>query len=98
MVNQIKVDGLTSEDEDVSIIQGMIDLIYESDGQFYFVDYKTDAFNRRKGMGDEEIGNQLKEKYQIQMTYYRNTLETILKRPVKGYLYFFKFGTLEIDN
>ena len=49
MVNQIKVDGLTSEDEDVSIIQGMIDLIYESDGQFYFVDYKTDAFNRRKG-------------------------------------------------
>ena len=44
VVNQIKVDGLTSEDEDVSIIQGMIDLIYESDGQFYFVDYKTDAF------------------------------------------------------
>ena len=98
VVNQIKVDGLTSEDEDVSIIQGMIDLIYESDGQFYFVDYKTDAFNRRKGMSDEEIGNQLKEKYQIQMTYYRNTLETILKRPVKGYLYFFKFGTLEIDD
>ena len=56
VVNQIKVDGLTSEDEDVSIIQGMIDLIYESDGQFYFVDYKTDAFNRRKGMSDEEIG------------------------------------------
>ncbi|TBW84856.1 hypothetical protein, partial [Staphylococcus hominis] len=66
--------------------------------QFYFVDYKTDAFNRRKGMSDEEIGNQLKEKYQIQMTYYRNTLETILKRPVKGYLYFFKVGTLEIDD
>ena len=50
VVNQIKVDGLTSEDEDVSIIRGMIDLIYESDGQFYFIDYKTDAFNRRKGM------------------------------------------------
>ena len=48
MVNQIKVDGLTSEDEDVSIIQGMIDLIYESDGQFYFVDYKTDALIEEK--------------------------------------------------
>ena len=44
VVNQIKVDGLTSEDEDVSIIQGMIDLIYESDGQFYFVDYKHRCF------------------------------------------------------
>ena len=42
----------------------------------------TDAFNR-KSSDDEEIGNQLKEKYQIQMTYYRNTLETILKRPVR---------------
>ena len=39
-------------------------------------------------VSDEEIGNQLKEKYQIQMTYYRNTLETILKRPVKGYFIF----------
>ena len=76
MVNQIKVDGLTSEDEDVSIIQGMIDLIYESDGQFYFVDYKTDAFNRRKGMSDEEIGNQLKEKISdtndVLSKYFRN--------------------------
>ena len=48
-------------------------------------------------MSDEEIGNQLKEKYQIQMTYYRNTLETILKRPVRVTI-FFKFGTLEIDD
>ena len=98
VVNQARVDEIPDLDEDVSIIQGMIDLIFIKDNQYYFVDYKTDAFNRRKGMSDEEIGNQLKEKYQIQMTYYRNTLETILKRPVKGYLYFFKFGTLEIDG
>ncbi|MEJ7157508.1 hypothetical protein, partial [Staphylococcus capitis] len=66
--------------------------------QYYFVDYKTDAFNRRKGLTDEEIGQQLKDKYQIQMKYYRNTLETILQTKVKGYLYFFKFGMLEIDD
>lgn len=97
VVNQAKVDQLTEEDGDVSIIQGMIDLIYKKDGQYCFVDYKTDAFNRRKGMTDEEIGHQLKKKYSIQIKYYRNTLETILKQPVKGYLYFFKFGKLEID-
>lgn len=98
VVNQAKVDQLPESEEDVSIIQGMIDLIFQKDGAYYFVDYKTDAFNRRKGMTDDEIGQQLKEKYQIQMKYYRNTLETILKQPVKGYLYFFKFGMLEIDK
>lgn len=98
VVNQAKVDQLPEDNQDVSIIQGMIDLIFQKDGKYYFVDYKTDAFNRRKGMTDEEIGQQLKEKYQIQMKYYRNTLETILKQPVQGYLYFFKFGMLTIDE
>ncbi|WAE41168.1 helicase-exonuclease AddAB subunit AddA [Staphylococcus pasteuri] len=98
VVNQSKVDQLELKDEDVSIIQGMIDLIYVKDKQYYFVDYKTDAFNRRKGLTDEEIGQQLKDKYRIQMKYYRNTLETILQTKVKGYLYFFKFGMLEIDD
>ncbi|WP_256960908.1 hypothetical protein, partial [Staphylococcus argenteus] len=28
--------------------------------------------------------------------YYQNTLQTILNTDVKGYLYFFKFGTLQL--
>ena len=71
VVNQAKVDNISDNHEDVAIIQGMIDLIYKKDNQYYFVDYKTDAFNRRKGMTDEEIGEQLKEKYRIQMQYYK---------------------------
>ena len=96
VVNQAMVDNLSEEDEDISIIQGMIDLIFVKDGNYYFVDYKTDAFNRRRGMTDEQLGQQLKDKYRIQMNYYRNTLQTILKTTVHGYLYFFKFGTLEL--
>ncbi len=96
LVNQALVDQLPQGDEDVSIIQGMIDLIFVKDGVHYFVDYKTDAFNRRRGMTDEEIGTQLKNKYKIQMKYYQNTLQTILNKEVKGYLYFFKFGTLQL--
>nr|MDK7244695.1 helicase-exonuclease AddAB subunit AddA [Staphylococcus lugdunensis] len=92
VVNQAKVDNISDNHEDVAIIQGMIDLIYKKDNQYYFVDYKTDAFNRRKGMTDEEIGEQLKEKYRIQMQYYKNALETMLHTEVKGSLYFFQFG------
>lgn len=98
VVNQARVDEMPEEDEDVSIIQGMIDLIFLKDGQYYFVDYKTDAFNKRRGMTDEEIGNQLRDKYKIQMKYYQNTLETILNSKVYGYLYFFQFGQMSIDD
>lgn len=34
-------------------------------------------------MTDEEIGEQLKEKYRIQMQYYKNALETMLHTEVK---------------
>lgn len=97
VVNQARVDEIDEEGEDVSIIQGMIDLIFVKDGTYYFVDYKTDAFNRRRGITDEQLGEQLKDKYRIQMKYYRNALETMLNTSVKGYLYFFKFGTLSLD-
>ncbi|MCU5745970.1 helicase-exonuclease AddAB subunit AddA [Staphylococcus sp. SQ8-PEA] len=98
VVNQRSVDHIEDSEEDVSIIQGMIDLIYQKDGCYYFVDYKTDAFVRRKGMTDEEIGQQLRQRYKIQMQYYKDTLEAILKTEVKGYLYFFKFKTLSLED
>ena len=71
VVNQARVDEMPESDEDVSIIQGMIDLIFLKDDQYYFVDYKTDAFNKRRGMTDEEVGIQLRDKYKIQMKYYK---------------------------
>lgn len=98
VVNQARVDEIPDLDEDVSIIQGMIDLIFIKDNQYYFVDYKTDAFNRRRGLTDQEIGIQLRDKYKIQMKYYKNTLETILNKRVNGYLYFFQFGEMSIED
>src|SRR5699024_11900002 len=97
VVNQTNIDKMKDVEKDASIIQGIIYLIFIKDQQYYFVDYKTDAFNRRLHMSDEEVGNQLRARYKIQMEYYRNTLQTILGEPVKGYLYFFKFGQLSID-
>lgn len=96
IVNQNDVEQEGTQ-EDSSIIQGMIDLVFVKDGTYHFVDYKTDVFIRRKGMTDDEIGQQLREKYRVQMEYYKRALETILKRPVSGRLYFFKFGEIFIN-
>ncbi|UXR72155.1 helicase-exonuclease AddAB subunit AddA [Staphylococcus sp. IVB6240] len=93
IVNQNDVEKGAKED---AIIQGMIDLVFEENGQYYFVDYKTDVFVRRKGMSDEDLAQQLKEKYRIQMQYYQQALEAILKQKVSGSLYFFKFGEITI--
>ena len=98
VVNQSEVDQNMDPNEGISIIQGMIDLIYREGDQYYFVDYKTDAFHQRLGVSDEEMGQQLKDRYKVQMHYYRAALETILNTKVKGYLYFFKFGTLSLDD
>lgn len=98
VVNQSKVDHEMDQNEDVSIIQGMIDLIYRQDDQYYFVDYKTDAFNQRKSETDEEVGEKLKARYKVQMYYYQAALETILNTKVKGSLYFFQYGELRLDD
>ena len=96
IVNQHDLESETHEN-DAAIIQGMIDVVYVKEGTYYFVDYKTDAFVKRRGMTDDEIGAQLKEKYRIQMQYYKKALETITGQHVSGYLYFFKFDALVID-
>ena len=51
-----------------------------------------------EGLTDQEIGIQLRDKYKIQMKYYKNTLETILNKRVNGYLYFFQFGEMSIED
>ncbi|MHD0398236.1 helicase-exonuclease AddAB subunit AddA [Staphylococcus simulans] len=98
VVNQSQVDREMDQNEDVSIIQGMIDLIYRQGDQYYFVDYKTDAFNQRRSETDEEVGEKLKARYKVQMYYYQAALETILNTKVKGSLYFFQYGELRLDD
>ncbi|ARJ51406.1 helicase-exonuclease AddAB subunit AddA [Staphylococcus lutrae] len=95
VVNQHEVEE-TNVSTDASMIQGMIDLVFKENGHYYFVDYKTDALIRRRGISDAEMEMMLKQKYRVQMQYYQRALETILKTPVNGYLYFFKYGELEI--
>lgn len=78
------------------VIQGMIDCVYKVDGQYYFLDYKTDRFNLRLGKSKDDVLQEMKAKYQFQMDAYKKTLEALLGTSVKGYLYFFEYKEIEV--
>lgn len=102
VVGQDDIDPSVShdfkEDENKPIIQGMIDCIFMKDEKVSFIDYKTDAFIVRRGKTKDDVAEEMMKKYEVQMEYYKNTLETILQRPVEGYLYFFQYGTKHIKE
>ena len=62
-------------DEQV-IIQGIIDVWFEEDGDIVLVDYKTDRVEE----GNEQM---LLDRYQIQMVYYAQALQQITQKKVK---------------
>jgi ATP-dependent helicase/nuclease subunit A len=65
------------------LVQGVIDCLFEENGELVLLDYKTDAV-----YGDRL--NMLKERYGIQLGLYAKAIEHIWRRPVKEkVLYFF---------
>ncbi|WP_411955083.1 helicase-exonuclease AddAB subunit AddA [Alkalibacillus sp. S2W] len=73
-------------DESV-LIQGVIDCLFEVDGQWYLLDYKTDTVN---GQVDEKVREQLASRYAVQVDLYRRAVESIWQIELAGvYLYFF---------
>jgi len=74
--------------EEVILIQGVIDCLFEVEEGLVLLDYKTDS---TKG----KTVDQLVEKYRLQISLYVRAIEKILKRPiVEKYLYFFDGGHL----
>ncbi|NEW05192.1 helicase-exonuclease AddAB subunit AddA [Paenibacillus sp. SYP-B3998] len=70
------------------LIQGIIDCLFEDEQGLVLVDYKTDAV---KGSSAEE----LRDRYEKQITLYTRAVEHIWKRPLTGkYLYFFDGANL----
>ena len=56
------------------LIQGIIDVYFEEDGELVLVDYKTDSVTN---------GQELVERYQTQMLYYTKALVQTLDKKVK---------------
>ncbi|UTH14432.1 helicase-exonuclease AddAB subunit AddA [Macrococcus equipercicus] len=78
------------------LVQGMIDCVFIYEGKYYFVDFKTDRFIARRGQSKAEVAEQLKQRYKIQMQFYKKALEEMVKEPVTGFLYFFEYQEVEV--
>jgi ATP-dependent helicase/nuclease subunit A len=74
--------------QDTVLIQGVIDCLFEEDGGWVLLDYKTDAVHAGRL-------HLLQERYRIQLDVYSQAVEHIWGRKVIGkYLYFFDGGHL----
>ena len=64
-------------ENDWVMIQGVIDAAIEEEDGWILIDYKTDRVDPEKGV------EQLKQRYQIQLDYYKQALERLSQKPVK---------------
>ena len=63
-----------TESDETILVQGIIDVFFEEDGELVLLDYKTDKVR---------TAQELKDKYHSQLDYYAQALEQLLEKPVK---------------
>ncbi len=74
-------------EEETVLIQGIIDVFWEEDGELVLLDYKTDRI---------DVMEALWNRYATQIEYYKEAMEHIMALPVKaGILYSFHLETYE---
>lgn len=64
----------TFPEEETILIQGIIDVLFEEDGGYVILDYKTDHVREAE---------ELVRRYQVQLDYYARAVTQILGRPVR---------------
>lgn len=75
--------------DELVLVQGIIDAFFEEDGELVLVDYKTDYVEK------EET---LRERYGIQLDYYRRALMQMEKKRVKEtVIYSFRLGEVRLQ-
>lgn len=67
------------EGEDISLLQGMIDLFFVEDGEVVLLDYKSDQLSGSR----EEKEGELRERYGLQLASYAEAIRRIYGRGVK---------------
>lgn len=81
-ISAFRLDANFPADETV-LIQGIIDVFFEEDGQFILLDYKTDRV---------EKGQQLVDRYKAQMDYYEEALVAMKGKVSEKIIYSFALG------
>lgn len=81
--------------DETVLIQGVIDCLFEENGELVLVDYKTDTIQGRFMNGFDGAKPLLADRYRVQLDMYAKAVEQIWKKPLKEkYLYFFDGGHL----
>ena len=72
----ISADRLSEEfpDTEMVIVQGIIDVFFEEDGEIVLLDYKTDVIKSAEALAD---------RYRVQLDYYGEALERLTGKKVK---------------
>ncbi len=79
---------IDEERDEEQLIQGVIDLYFEEEGELVIVDYKTDRVKRGKAGADELVS-----RYAVQLDYYAKALSQITGKKVKEkIIYSFTLG------
>lgn len=75
----VKANEINSnlKSEELVLVQGIIDVYFEEEGQWVLLDYKTDSVF---GRGAEDI---LIKRYRVQLQYYQKALEQLTGKKVK---------------
>lgn len=78
------------EDQELVLVQGVIDVVFEEADRLILVDYKSDKIRELLDQGEETARRILTERYRVQIKLYAQALEQIWKRKVaESYVYFF---------
>ncbi|MDQ0217575.1 helicase-exonuclease AddAB subunit AddA [Peribacillus cavernae] len=76
--------------DELILVQGIIDCIFEDEQGVVLLDYKTDAITERFANGFKGAKDILAERYRIQLQLYTRAIESIWKKKVnERYLFFF---------
>ncbi|WP_100398671.1 helicase-exonuclease AddAB subunit AddA [Bacillus sp. FJAT-44742] len=84
-------DWNENEEDEKVLVQGVVDLLFRDEkGDLVLVDYKSDKITNRFTGGFEEAEQVMRERYQTQVSIYRQALESIFNEKIQeSYLYFF---------
>lgn len=75
-----------------ALVQGIIDLVYETDEGWVIVDYKTDRYGEDVAPGAIERANLAREKHAFQLESYAAAFDAAGRKVTKKYLYLVRYG------
>lgn len=90
--DELYKEGAHDLTEEVVLVQGVIDCLFEDDKGFVLLDYKTDSITGKFRTVEEALPV-LEKRYRVQMDLYAQAIEKIFhKKLTEKYLYFFDGG------